>query len=185
MNAAGDLLDHLARIGATVKPAGDRLILRAGLTAIPATLANRVREAKADLIATLALRTVRNVPEEQEDAGEPTRHQSERRTFEGCIVEWLNQHPTPSAPGRCAWCGMPESPGAVVLPFGTEPGTHVWFTRNAGPLGRRPGRQALSPRWRLLASWRLLVMFRRGFKTEKRSDLNVDRLPTAKRNSCS
>jgi hypothetical protein len=132
MNAAGDLLDHLARIGATVKPAGDRLILRAGPTAIPATLVNRVREAKADLIATLAPRTVPNVPEEQEDAGEPTRHQSKRRTFEGCIVEWLNQHPTPSAPGRCAWCGMPESPDAIVLPFGTEPGTHVWLHAECG-----------------------------------------------------
>ena len=54
MNAARELLDDLALIGATVEPAGDRLILRAGPTAIPARLVNRVREAKADLIATLA-----------------------------------------------------------------------------------------------------------------------------------
>jgi hypothetical protein len=44
-----------------------------------------------------------------------------------CVVEWLNQHPAPSPPGRCAWCGRPGSPGAVVLPFGTEPGTHTWL----------------------------------------------------------
>jgi hypothetical protein len=48
MNAACDLLDDLAMIGATIEPAGDRLILRAGPTAIPAALVNRVREAKAD-----------------------------------------------------------------------------------------------------------------------------------------
>jgi hypothetical protein len=53
MSTARDLLDDLAMIGATVEPAGDRLILRAGLTAIPATLVNRVREAKADLMTSL------------------------------------------------------------------------------------------------------------------------------------
>jgi hypothetical protein len=44
-----------------------------------------------------------------------------------CAIEWLNQHPAPSAPGRCAWCGKAESSGAVVLPLGTEPGTHTWL----------------------------------------------------------
>ena len=56
MNAARCLLDDLATIGATVEPAGDRLILRAGPTAIPAALVNRLRQAKAELIATLAVR---------------------------------------------------------------------------------------------------------------------------------
>jgi hypothetical protein len=111
MNAARELLDDLALIGATVEPAGDRLILRAGPMAIPARLVNRVREAKADLIATLA--------------GDEARG--------ACIVKWLNQHPAPSAPGRCAWCGRPESPSAVVLPFGTEPGTHAWLHAECWP----------------------------------------------------
>jgi hypothetical protein len=53
MNVARDLLDDLAMIGATVEPAGDRLILRAGSTAIPARLVSRVREAKAELVALL------------------------------------------------------------------------------------------------------------------------------------
>ena len=44
-----------------------------------------------------------------------------------CIVEWLNQHPAPSAPGRCAWCGKAEHPSAVVLPLGAEPVTHTWL----------------------------------------------------------
>lgn len=50
-----------------------------------------------------------------------------------CVVEWLNRHPAPSPPGRCAWCGRPESPGAVVLPFGTEPGTHTWLHAECWP----------------------------------------------------
>jgi hypothetical protein len=45
MNVARDLLADLAMIGATVQPAGDRLILRAGSTAIPAALISRAREA--------------------------------------------------------------------------------------------------------------------------------------------
>ena len=52
---------------------------------------------------------------------------AETMALECCVVEWLNQHPAASAPGRCAWCGNAESPGAVVLPFGTEPGTHTWL----------------------------------------------------------
>jgi hypothetical protein len=54
MSVTRNLLDDLALIGATIKPAGDRLILRAGRTAIPATIVSRVRQAKADLLATLA-----------------------------------------------------------------------------------------------------------------------------------
>ena len=54
-------------------------------------------------------------------------HQSALPPGENCIVEWLNQHPAPSTPGRCARCGRAESPSAIVLPFGTEPGTHAWL----------------------------------------------------------
>jgi hypothetical protein len=60
------------------------------------------------------------------DGGVP-RLEAEAYAFECCVVEWLNRHPVPSDPGRCAWCGKAESLGAVVLPFGTEPGTHTWL----------------------------------------------------------
>ena len=53
MSAARELLDGLSAIGATIEPAGDRLILRAGTIAIPATLVSRIREAKADLLAAI------------------------------------------------------------------------------------------------------------------------------------
>src|SRR5215469_11686494 len=47
--------------------------------------------------------------------------------FECCVVEWLNRHPAPSGPGRCARCGEAESSSTIILPFGTEPGTHTWL----------------------------------------------------------
>ena len=55
------------------------------------------------------------------------RPEADALTLACCIIEWLNQHPAPSQPGRCVWCGRPESPGAVVLPFGTEPAAHAWL----------------------------------------------------------
>ncbi len=47
------------------------------------------------------------------------RPEAERRAFEWCVVEWLNRHPSPSEPDRCAWCGKPGEVG-VIVPFGVE-----------------------------------------------------------------
>jgi hypothetical protein len=66
------------------------------------------------------------------DGGLP-RADAEAQAFECCIVEWLNRNPTPSAAGRCAWCGEAESRGAVVVPYGTEPGTHAWLHAECWP----------------------------------------------------
>jgi len=74
--------------------------------------------------------------------------EAEARAFECCIVEWLNRNPTPSAPGRCAWCGQAESRDAVVLPYGTEPGTHIWLHVECWPawqgVRRSRAREALA-----------------------------------------
>jgi hypothetical protein len=59
--------------------------------------------------------------------GGSLRTEAEAQALTCCIVEWLNRNPTPSAPGRCAWCGQAESRDAVVLPYGTEPATHIWL----------------------------------------------------------
>ena len=130
MNAARELLDDLALIGATVEPAGDRLILRAGPMAIPARLVNRVREAKADLIATLA----RHEASEQDPSGDAQR-QFKCRTLEACAIEWLNQHPAPSQSGRCAWCGRPNLPAPLSCRSGLSRGRMHGFTPDAGQLG--------------------------------------------------
>ena len=66
------------------------------------------------------------------DAG-LSRTEAEAHALSCCIVEWLNRNPTPSAPGRCAWCGQAESHDAVVLPYGTEPGTHIWLHAECWP----------------------------------------------------
>jgi hypothetical protein len=59
--------------------------------------------------------------------GGTSNKEAEKVAFSCCVTEWLNQHPAPSAPGRCAWCREAESFGATVVPFGTEPGTHSWL----------------------------------------------------------
>lgn len=113
MSLALSVLDELAGIGAKIEPSGTRLILRAGPTAIPAALVRRVRDAKSELIEILSLSVGPD--------------QATSRSFEDRIVRWLDQHPSPSQDGRCAWCCERESPSAVVLPFGTVPGTHTWL----------------------------------------------------------
>jgi hypothetical protein len=112
MSAARDLLDDLAVIGATIEPAGDRLILRAGATAIPAPLVGRVRQAKGDLLAMLAVHDDRGRQHVSEKhVGKLPPDQMKRRTVEACIVDWLNQHPAPSAAHRTSSpavrCGTP------------------------------------------------------------------------------
>jgi hypothetical protein len=152
MIVAHNLLKDLAGIGATIKPAGDRLILRAGRTAIPAALVSRVRAAKADLLATLAGGADRldlGNDQANEHDRKPPDGRIGNRTIGPSVVEWLNQHPAPSPPGRCRWCGKPESPSAVVLAFGTEPGTHAWLHAECWPDWHRARRaeaaEALAP----------------------------------------
>ena len=58
------------------------------------------------------------------DGGLP-RNEAEAQAFECCVVKWLDLNPTPSARGHCAWCGQTEANGAVVVRYGTEPGTHA------------------------------------------------------------
>jgi hypothetical protein len=134
MTSAHGLLDDLAAIGATVEPAGTQLILRAGPTAIPATLVQRVREAKSDLIAILAASS--------EAKRSPAEHprQTDNRSVEARVVEWLDGHPAPSPAGACAWCGRPENLAAVVLPFGVVPGTHTWLHAECWPFWHKARR---------------------------------------------
>ena len=65
--------------------------------------------------------------------GRLSRTEAEAQALACCIVEWLNRNPTPSAPGRCVWCGQAESRHAAVLPYGTEPGTHIWLHAECWP----------------------------------------------------
>jgi hypothetical protein len=131
MSAALELILDLRSIGARIEPAGERLILRAGSEAIPASLVRRVREAKAEILATLLAGANAAIQNDCDcDANEDGRSD---RTIESFCVEWLNQHPASSPAGSCALCGKPETSDAVVLPFGTEAGTHAWLHAECWP----------------------------------------------------
>jgi hypothetical protein len=140
VNAVQQLVEDIAAIGATIEVAKDRIVLRAGGTAIPRDLISRIRLAKAELLETLAARPANHewAAEEwqaffderasvAEFDGGLSRTSAEAHAFEACIMEWLNLNPAPSLPGRCARCGEVETRHAVVLPYGAEPGMHTWL----------------------------------------------------------
>ena len=161
MSAARDLLADLDSIGASLEPLGDRLILRAGSTAIPAGLVRRVREAKAELLVTLAIRTDHTVPRSEENRSHDEnslRRQVEDRPSKSLVVEWLNQHPAPSVPGHCAWCGRPE------------------FTERYGPALRERAGDAY------VASRRMLARLASGAKGRRRCSVARNR-PDAQRSA--
>ena len=56
-----------------------------------------------------------------------SRQAAEARAFECTIVDWLNQHPEPSDPDRCARCGAKETCEARVVPCGTSPAGYTWL----------------------------------------------------------
>jgi hypothetical protein len=53
MNTARKIIDDLAAIGATVRPDGDQLLLKAGASAVPADLVSRIKASKAELLQEL------------------------------------------------------------------------------------------------------------------------------------
>src|SRR6516164_8160369 len=61
-----------------------------------------------------------------------SRVEAEVQAFECCIVEWLNRNPSFSLAGRCVWCGKPQTPSAMVLPFGAGE-HHTWLHAECWP----------------------------------------------------
>jgi hypothetical protein len=53
VSEAREVLCQLEAIGAVIEPAGDRLLLRAGPTPVPASVIRRVRQTKSELLALL------------------------------------------------------------------------------------------------------------------------------------
>jgi len=101
MSAARALLIELAAIGATIDHAADRLILRAGATAIPADLVSRIRNAKAELLTTL-----RVLAEGPADRSEREADWSER----AAIIEYDGGVPREWAEGFAKLSTMPCPP---------------------------------------------------------------------------
>ena len=54
MSGAEELFDRLVEVGAKLEAANGRLVVRAGPRPVPGELVQRLREAKAEILATLA-----------------------------------------------------------------------------------------------------------------------------------
>jgi hypothetical protein len=136
MSVARELLDCLADIGATVRPAGgNRLIVRAGPKPVPAELVRRLREAKVEILALVAPLSETKDRAKVADPAE-ARHwhdrfaarivhwchddrgweEAERLAFGELILAWHRFHGARPEPGRCAGCGddLPAEVGLVL-----------------------------------------------------------------------
>jgi len=125
MNAV-QALEAAHAAGIHIELDGDQLVLEA-----PAAPPNRVVDLlarhKFGIIALLRPHRDGWSAEDWQAFFHLKRTEAETQAFECCVIEWLNQNPAPSAAGQCGWCRRAQTCDAVVLPFGTEPGTHAWL----------------------------------------------------------
>jgi hypothetical protein len=123
--------------GIELRPDGDDLVLEASAPP-PDGILDLLSRYKPDILALLrpdrngwSVEDWRVFFDERagiaEFDGDLPRSEAEAYAFECCVIEWLNRRSCPSTATRCAQCGKPGSTSAVVLPFGTEPGLHVWL----------------------------------------------------------
>ena len=138
--SAAQALKAARAVGIHLEVEGDDLLLEAS-SPPPTAILELLSQHKAEIVALL--RPGRDWSAEDwqvffderagiiEFDGRLSRTEAEAQALACCIVEWLNRNPTPSAPGRCAWCGQAESRDAAVLPYGPEPGT--WLHAECWP----------------------------------------------------
>ncbi len=137
MNAA-QTLDSARAAGVDVGIDGADLVLQAPAPPPPAVIEALTRY-KAEIVALLRRPAKDGWSAEDWQAfyderagilefdGGMLRPAAEAQAYEARIIEWLNRNPATSPAGHCAWCGEHETDSAVVVPFGTEPGTHAWL----------------------------------------------------------
>jgi len=133
MNTALQIVHDVEAAGGTIAIAGDKLKLAAPAP-LPENLMSEIRRHKAEVLNLLSEKwkavdwqifyDERAAVLEYDH--ELPKSEAEARAWEWCIVEWLNLHPAPSKPDRCAWCNKPEDVGMIV-PFGVD-GT--WLHHN-------------------------------------------------------
>jgi hypothetical protein len=156
--SAAQALSAARAVGIHLEVDGDYLLLEASAPP-PTAILDGLSQHKAEIVAVLrpgrdgwSAEDWRSFFEERaaiaEFDGGPSRTEAEDQALACCIVEWLKRNPTPSVPGRCAWCGQAESHDAVVLPYGAEPGTHIWLHAECWPawqeVRRSRAREALA-----------------------------------------
>jgi hypothetical protein len=141
--SATEALRAARALGVELAIDGNDLLLEAA-SEPPAVVLDELSRHKAEIVALLrpgrdgwSAEDWRSFFEERaaitEFDGGLSRTEAEAQALACCIVEWLNRNPAPPAPGRCAWCGQAESKDAVVLPYGVEPGTHIWLHAECWP----------------------------------------------------
>jgi hypothetical protein len=116
MSTVYDLLDRLSEIGATIRPAGDHLILRAGSRPVPAELVKRIHEAKADVLAVLLPEPSSEARRWQErftvltfawGAGKRDWEAARRLAWGDLQNEWHKKHGRRWPVWQCAGCERP------------------------------------------------------------------------------
>ena len=141
--SAAEALKAARAVGIHLEVDGDDLLLEASARP-PTAILEVLSQHKAEIVAVLRPGRDGWSAEDwqaffderagiMEFDGRLSRTEAEAQALACCIVEWLNRNPTPSAPGRCAWCGQAESRDGGVLPYGTEPGTHIWLHAECWP----------------------------------------------------
>jgi hypothetical protein len=129
VSTVNDLLDRLTEIGATIRPAGDHLILRAGCKPVPAELVKRIRQTKAEVLAAL-------LPEAIEarrwyerytaltfawGAGKRDWEATRRLAWGDLQNEWHSRHGRRWPAWQCAGCEQPIGGlDAIDLPDGNR-----------------------------------------------------------------
>jgi hypothetical protein len=140
--SAMEALRAARALGVELTIEGNDLLLEAAREP-PATTVEALARHKAEIIKLLRPSNGAWSPEDwqlffeeraaaADDGGLP-RADAEAQAFESCVVNWLNRNPAPSVAGRCAWCDQSETHGAVIVPYGIEPGTHAWLHAECWP----------------------------------------------------
>ena len=138
--SAAEALKAARAAGIKLAIDGDDLVLEASASPPPAVI-DRLTAHKTEIVAMLRPRRDGWSADDwqaffgeragiMEFDGRLSRAEAEAQALACCIGEWLNRNPTASAPGRCAWCDRAES---NVLPYGVEPGTHIWLHAECWP----------------------------------------------------
>jgi hypothetical protein len=129
MSGAVELLRRLSEIGATVNPAGDKLVVRAGARPVPAELVKHLRAAKAEVLAALTPATGgrdaawwrRELTVRTLVLGERSRGEAERLAFDHLVLEWHRDHGARVPEWQCAGCGKPiGGPEVLALADGNR-----------------------------------------------------------------
>jgi hypothetical protein len=136
---AARLLSDLAVIGADIEPAGDRIILRAGASAIPAGLVGRIREAKAELLVMLATRPAERLRAEKVGAAPEAELVAPSAWFER-VASPAEGEPDFEKPHAARRGRVEERPDGLLLHFCAECGRWGPYGYDVRLRAGRPGR---------------------------------------------